>query len=358
MDKILFDNDTSIRRGLILALGTYGINGLSPSEREPLVSRLLDLYRNDPDAGIHGAAGWTLRQWDQQEQIKTAEAELAQLKDKDRGNRRWYVNGQRQTFSLIEGPVEFRMGSPPDEPERSGNEPLHQQPIPRRFAIATKEVTVAQYQEFTRKYRRFAFSDNDIKQYGLEPDRAAIGVNWYIAAAYCNWLSEQEGIPKDQWCYLPNKDKEYAKEMTIPANALRRTGYRLPTEAEWEYACRAGTLTSRYHGSSLTLLDRYAWYLKNSGDPSRVQPCGRVLPNDLGLFDMLGNAHELCQDRYRGEPAGKDTSNDDTIDDAIRVLRGGSFLNDPAVLRSAIRHGNGSALRNRFIGFRLARTYN
>ena len=72
MDAILFHPETSQRRALILALGTYGTEGLSPGEREPLISKLLDLYRNDPDSGIHGAAEWTLRQWKQQEKLKEA----------------------------------------------------------------------------------------------------------------------------------------------------------------------------------------------------------------------------------------------------------------------------------------------
>ena len=121
MDAILFHPETSLRRALILALGTYGTEGLSPGEREPLIGKLLDLYRNDPDSGIHGAAEWTLRQWKQQEKLKELDAELMKLKDW--GDRRWFVNGQGQTFAVIEGPVEFRMGSPPTEPERiAGNE--------------------------------------------------------------------------------------------------------------------------------------------------------------------------------------------------------------------------------------------
>ena len=116
MDAILFHPETSMRRALILALGTYGTEGLSPGEREPLIGKLLDLYRNDPDSGIHGAAEWTLRQWKQQEKLKELDAELMKLKDW--GERRWYVNGQGQTYAVIEGPVEFRMGSPPTEPER------------------------------------------------------------------------------------------------------------------------------------------------------------------------------------------------------------------------------------------------
>ena len=135
MDAILFHPETSMRRALILALGTYGTEGLSPGEREPLIGKLLDLYRNDPDAGIHGAAEWTLRQWKQDEKLRNLDAELSKLKD--RGNRRWYVNSQGQTFAVIEGPVEFRMGSPPTEPERSARRdsapPDHPPPVRHRY---------------------------------------------------------------------------------------------------------------------------------------------------------------------------------------------------------------------------------
>ena len=134
MDAILFHPETSQRRALILALGTYGTEGLSPGEREPLIGKLLDLYRNDPDSGIHGAAEWTLRQWKQQEKLKELDAEL--MKVKDRGDRRWYVNSQGQTFAVIEGPVEFRMGSPPTETERFSERdsapPDHPPPVRHR----------------------------------------------------------------------------------------------------------------------------------------------------------------------------------------------------------------------------------
>ena len=120
MDAILFHPETSQRRALILALGTYGTEGLSPGEREPLIAKLLRPLPQRSRRGIHGAAEWTLRQWRQQEKLKEVDAEL--MKVKDRGDRRWYVNGQGQTFAVIEGPVEFRMGSPPIEPDRSPSE--------------------------------------------------------------------------------------------------------------------------------------------------------------------------------------------------------------------------------------------
>ena len=206
---------------------TYGTENLSPGEREPLTTKLLDLYRNDPDSGIHGAVAWTLRQWGQKEKLRGADAELMKLKD--RGNPRWYVNSQGQTFAVIEGPVEFRMGSPPTEPERFSGEILHRRIIPRRFAIATQEVTVGQYREFVKENPGVDHANND--SYSPDPKGPMNGVSWYHAAAYCNWLSRKENLPE---CYEPNDQGQFAEGMTIRADALSRTGYRLPTEAEWE----------------------------------------------------------------------------------------------------------------------------
>jgi formylglycine-generating enzyme required for sulfatase activity len=356
MDAILFDPETSTRRALILALGTYRTKGLSPGEREPLAGKLLDLYRHDPDAGIHAAAEWTLRQWEQHEPLKAATAELAQLRDKERGEGRWYVSGQGQTFVLVEAPLEFRMGSPPQEPDRYPDETPHRRPIPRRFAIAAKEVTVDQYQRFTAEHSQFGLAQTFLDKSSPDPNGPTISVSWFGAAAYCNWLSQQEGLPEHEWCYLPNENRQYDKRMTIPADALRRKGYRLPTEAEWEYACRAGAITSRSYGLAINLMEAYARYQANSKD--RAWPCGSLQPNDLGLFDMLGNVFEWCQDRSASyQPMRSEKVIDEIIDDATRVLRGGSFSNPPTFARSAFRNADAPATRYSNFGFRPARTY-
>ena len=208
-----------MRRALILALGAYGTDGLSPGEREPLIGKLLDLYRNDPDAGIHGAAEWTLRQWKNEEKLKEIDAELSKLKDW--GERRWFVNSLGQTFTVIDGPVEFMMGSPPTEPDRDSDEILHRVVIPRRFAIAAKEVSKEQWQAFVKQKSRVGILMHS-RSIDIAPTRDGpmIGFSWYIAAAFCNWLSEQEGLPKDQWCYLPAENGEYTTGMTIPADVL------------------------------------------------------------------------------------------------------------------------------------------
>jgi eukaryotic-like serine/threonine-protein kinase len=354
MDAILFHPETSMRRALILALGTYGTKRLSPGERERLTARLLDLYRSDSDAGVHGAAEWTLRRWKQEEKLTALDAELSKLKD--RGDRRWYVNGQGQTFAVIDGPIEFQMGSPETDPGHP--ELLHQRVIPRRFAVATKEVTVEQYQEFLAQNPKI--ERLGIDRYIPDPTGPRTRMTWYDATAYCNWLSEKEKLPKGQLCYEPSKG-EYVEGMAIPRDVLERQGYRLPTEAEWEYACRAGALTSRSYGHSTDLLAKYARYSANSEE--HAWPCGSLLPNDLGLFDMLGNVYEWCQEAYedyRPDEKGRLT---DIISNLVyviekkpRLLRGGAFASRPAFIRSAFRGKGDPSNRDDTWGFRPART--
>ena len=120
---------------------------------------------------------------------------------------------------MIEGPVEFRMGSPPTEPERFSDEILHRRIIPRRFAIATKEVTVEQYQEFVKENPVDDHANND--RYSPDPKGPMNGVSWYHAAAYCNWLSRKENLPE---CYEPNDRGQYAEGMKTQGHRIKIGG--------------------------------------------------------------------------------------------------------------------------------------
>jgi serine/threonine protein kinase/formylglycine-generating enzyme required for sulfatase activity/tetratricopeptide (TPR) repeat protein len=360
MDSVLFDPAISTRRGLIQALGSYAVADFSPADRNDLTAKLLELYENDPDSGIHSAAEWTLRRWQQQEKLDAVDAALA--KAKSPGDRRWFTHREGQTFAVVDGPVDFVMGSPATDLERiASSEPQRRIRIPRRFAISTKEVSIKQFQKFVQTHSQFDVDRNVRKSYSPDLSGPWIGASWYAAAAYCNWLSGQEGLPKEEWCYLPNESGFFAEGMRIPADELDRKGYRLPTEAEWEYACRAGAVTSRYYGTSIELLRNYAWFPPKSAN--RAWPGGTLLPNDLGLFDVLGNAYEWCQDRaslYR--PARKGLSVDQSrieefiFDKQMRLFRGGAFQSDSGDCRAAHRAADFPTLESYVSGFRLART--
>ncbi len=142
--------------------------------------------------------------------------------------------------------------------------------------------------------------------------------------------------------------------MKIAADFLSRTGYRLPTEAEWEYACRAGTVTSRSFGNSDDLIVRYACSLLNPQDCPVAT--GSLIPNAFGLFDMHGNLFEWCQD---GDSRQRDVDANgwEIVDDKVeRVVRGGGFFTRPIHVRSAARYKDRPTLRNDAGGFRLVRS--
>src|SRR5262249_38961775 len=147
----------------------------------------------------------------------------------------------------------------------------------------------------------------------------------------------------------------------LKAKYLSLQGYRLPTEAEWEYACRAGAVTSRYYGETEELLPRYGWYQNNAGERSR--PVGSKKPNDLGMFDLHGNTFTWCQERGKDYPAAKDgESIVDKEDDLSikstdgRVMRGGSFDNHASIVRCTLRLWYVPTIRYYTVGIRPART--
>ena len=254
---------------------------------------------------------------------------------------------------MVRGPVEFTLGSPVSEPGRTEqNEPPHRKRISRTFAIGTKEVTVAEFLRFRPKH-------DWLKRYSPGADTPAVTMTWYEAAEYCNWLSEREGIPADQWCYEQNTAGKYDEGMRIKTGHLKLTGYRLPTEVEWEYACRGGAVTSRYHGRGEDLLPRYGWFAKNAED--RAWPVGQLRPNELGLFDTLGNALEWTEDPAVGyaifQREDMEKGQFSLLDERMsRLLRGGSFGHLPILVRSAGRDFHRPGTRFYYGGFRPTRT--
>jgi formylglycine-generating enzyme required for sulfatase activity len=337
------EEKASVRMALMLSLGEYENARLSAAEGEQLNAFLLKTYREDTDPGVHSAASWLLRRRGQMERL--AKIEEALISSKPRNNRKWFINSMRQNMVVINGQVEFDMGSPPTEEGRGfSDQGKHRARIPHSYAIGACEVTVGQFSQLDGKPR----ADDRSRQpkeagtaEGVDPTVPVTFVTMNQAAQYCNRLSEREAIPEDQWCYVPGQK---AGEFLPKADFLSRSGYRLPTEEEWEYACRAGAITSRHFGQSDELLRDYAWYFDNS--ENRRRPVGLLKPNDLGLFDMLGNVAEWCEDS---------TDVQGTQRNRRAVLRGGSLLDRSVLLRAASRLET-TPQRLGYAGFRVART--
>jgi formylglycine-generating enzyme required for sulfatase activity len=239
---------------------------------------------------------------------------------------------------------EFEMGSPySDRKVHDDERPEHKVQITRPFCIGVYAVTQGQYRAVTGK--------NPSRFRGLD-DHPVERVSWNEAIAFCNSLSERACL------------KPYYRSPS--GEVTGGDGYRLPTEAEWEYACRAGS-TARYSfGDDATNLGEYAWHSDNSGN--KTHPVGQKRPNAFGLYDMEGNVCEWCQDHY--DPAYYEQSpafDPDGPSPAtrwrvmarwapIRVVRGGGWSNPSEFCRSAIRGASRPGGRLDYVGFRVARS--
>lgn len=374
------EKNISARRALILSLGSYKLEQLSVVERGRFIEKLLRWYRNDPDGGMHSAVEWLLRRWEQALTLESIDHTFA---GKNPGGLNWYVTREGQPIVIIRSPAEFTAGSA-NEPGRTADETLHRVRIPRSFGIASKEITVGEFQRFLIANPDLELRYPDrikdphrgspvMQSHSPEDGCPQIAITWYEAAQYCNWLSQREGIPKSEWVY-PADLNDIKSGMTLPANYLHRTGYRLLTEAEWEYAARAGSTTSRFYGDPEDLLEEYAVYSKNPpkkkgdpndpNDPQRTARVGRLKPNDLGIFDIYGNVWEWIHDRRVEYPANLlhlDVEDKVLVvnDQQWRMRRGGSFTYDASVMRSAHRgrpDGYVPNERRDSVGFRIGRT--
>ena len=212
-------------------------------------------------------------------------------------------------FKLIPAGT-FTMGDASGEDD----ETPHEVTLTKPFKMGVHEVTQAQYEQLMgTNPSEFKGADNPVET-----------VNWDDAVDFCRRLSE------------------------LPAEKKAGNVYRLPTEAEWEYACRAGTTTRFSFGDDESELGDYAWFYGNTS-----HPVGGKKPNAWGLYDMHGNVWEWCQDWYADYPSGSMTNPSGATSGSARVFRGGGWDDTAEDCRSAYRNRNDPSIRNYYFGFRV-----
>jgi formylglycine-generating enzyme required for sulfatase activity len=257
----------------------------------------------------------------------------------------------------------FMMGSPESEPGHSSDETRHQVTLTQGFYMGKYQVTQEQYVAVMGSNpSRFSGSPAAGETQGKRPVEQ---VNWYDALVFCNKLSMLEGLSPAYRMPGYGNSTDPAVWGTVPTgnnatwNAVEvvsgSTGYRLPTEAQWEYACRAGTTTAYNLGS--TWNDNWGWIGTNSNN--MTHEVGKKTPNAYDLHDMHGNVYEWCWDWYdanygsTAEAAVTDPTG--ASSGSSRVLRGGRWSDSAQYARSAYRSYNNPDNRGNAIGFRLLR---
>ncbi len=400
-DCLAPDLDDSVRYGLLLALGDFAPADLPEGSREAFIGKLQAWYRSDRSSAVHGACEWLLRKWNAAVDLRSLSA-LKQPPPFDaKGGKEWFVldvDGQRRGFVVLE-PGRFLRGSPAWEARRVvDDEQRHSVVLRRPIAFLDREVTMAQWLQFLRAkdldVERWEARDNrpNCKSFreGLMP---AHHVTWHEAVEFCRWLTARAGLDDEQ-CYeedmsarvnpappplgklgqvIPGfamPDPAAAKPL-LPVRKWHyhpdRLGFRLPTEAEWEYACRAGTATTFGFGSDPSLLKHFSVHLSDEAGSDAPLVGGSKMPNLRGLFDMHGNVWEWCHDtraiynekKTEVDPVGLDarpSSPAEGSGDGSRAYRGGSFDNYAKHHRAACRIFEQPTRSFNYVGFRIVCT--
>jgi formylglycine-generating enzyme required for sulfatase activity len=226
--------------------------------------------------------------------------------------------------------------------------PRHEVRIGRRFFLAAHKTTQEQFNAVIGRNPSWYSASSGGKEHvvALDTGRFPVeNVSFFEAVAFCNRLSEKEGL--QAFYRLTGEQVERLSE---------GTGYRLPTEAEWEYCARAGTTTRYWFGDDASQLGEHAWFGSNSG--SRTHPVAEKGANPWGLYDMHGLVWEWCEDVWHGSYQGAPTDGSAWLtggEPGRRVLRGGALDDEARICRSANRFRLEPGDRNCFIGFRVVR---
>ncbi|MGB7343234.1 MAG: protein kinase [Pirellulaceae bacterium] len=271
LNRLARETHPSIRRALLITLGNFRWSAVPDTLKLQMIALAKDAFTNDPDIGIHSASEWLLLKIGQEDWVRETTIKSASLEPDPRKN--WYVNKEKQTMAILDAR---------DVPE-----------VGRVFAISTKEVSVEQYLQFDPMHDYF--------QHRSPTDDCPIGMlDWYDCLEYCRWLSKRMGA--DAEYSYPEALSELDPQVGY-SDVTNHGAYRLPTAAEWIYACAALTKTRRYYGLTDSLGDHYYWHYDTSlADDRKVRyyPGGTKEPNDFGMFAMYDGVREWVND-HRGD---------------------------------------------------------
>ena len=313
--------DRNLRYALCASVGKMGIAATKAN-----TAAMRKLYVEATDAGTHSAARWALIQHG----IAEADLEKLVINQPASSQRDWYVCSSHGITMVKIPSGSFALGNITDRENR-----IEQKPTTfDSFWMSDREISVGHFEAIMSEQMPKSVSVETVN-----PMKPAANLTWFDAIAFCNRLSRNEGLKPYYEFDDENEEERYGQTAAKFSSVNKKgDGYRLPTEVEWEYACRTMNAQNYGYGNSVVLLPAYAVF-----NTKASVECGQKIPNVWGLFDMHGNVCEWCCDNC-------DSSGDSS------VLRGGSFNDLPANLRSALRVRKEPAFRDNYVGFRISRT--
>jgi serine/threonine protein kinase/formylglycine-generating enzyme required for sulfatase activity len=321
--------DSDLRSAICLAVGTMAPTKISEGDRAAWQKVVTGWSEADPDKAVRSCSLWFLRKQSGDMAVNSASVSANMNAD-------WYLSSSGLNMLRIPAGSFQQLAKSNDEGQDRGVTIAHS------FWLSDREVSLGLFQQFATdpscpdesKPKDWGGADIDVSPSATHPVQQ---VSWYDAVVFCNWLSQKEGF---QPSYTLTTEKIIVDEEEYDVWQLKADadGYHLPTEVEWEYACRAGTTTDFSCGNDEQLLENYAQFSSIS-----TAPCGDKFPNGWGLCDMHGNVMEWCSDRYRSL-------------ESRYVVRGGSYLNGASDARSAYREDAVASDRIDLRGFRVARS--